>query len=517
MKVLLVDISLNQMKSITGVIGELIKGVEIIGMASDVQSACQALLEHHPDIILISKELKSTDGFTVASEIRKLDNEAGIIVYGEDESVTNLKRAIEVRAHAYLVKPINKEKLRQAIERICETCERRRHQLVAEREILAAQAMELIEFSFVYSVLYNEDFQWEWKSYQHMLNLSGNGYVIYVTLEKGNYKERISYERFSKLIKKNVTPGYRCIVGREMSRSIVIFVMEKYGQESNSSKVEQIRYGEYIRKVFRDMFQIEAKVGIGGLKPIDKIVISYEEALRSLRYDRMGSISHVQDVTEERKEKKQFYTEMEEKFLLNIRDGNKEALNNLVTLLDLLSDFNILDKKNKLLELIVMASNKARRDGGSESEYTNYMELLRELDSLAEGEINAWAFRSVNYVLKSVRDNQNENSFAAIRKVLRYVDTHYDEDITLEEVAGILNISPQYFSRIFKEKMGVTYVDYLTNIRIKKAQEWLIYSDKNIQEICYMVGYKDPNYFSRVFKKTVGVTPKQFVENKGKR
>ncbi len=90
MKVLLVDISLNQMKSITGVIGELIKGVEIIGMASDVQSACQVFSEHHPDIILISKELKSTDGFSVASEIRKQDNEVGIIVYGEDESATSL-------------------------------------------------------------------------------------------------------------------------------------------------------------------------------------------------------------------------------------------------------------------------------------------------------------------------------------------------------------------------------------------------------------------------------------------
>lgn len=516
MKILLVDISLNQMKSIAMIVQELMKGAEVIGMASDSQSACQVYSEHHPDVILISKELKNTDGFTVAADLRNMDYDVGIIVYGEEESVTSLKRALEVKIHSYLVKPLTREKLCKAFDGIYDCYEKRRYQLVADREILATQAMELIEFSFVYSVLYNEDFQWEWKNYQYMLNLSDNGYVIYVSLEKGNYKERVSYERFSKLIKKNVTPGYRCIVGREMSRSIVIFVMAKYGMGSNTSKVEQIRYGEYVRKVFRDMFQIEAKVGIGSVKPIDKLVVSYEEALRSLRYDRMGNIAHVQDVGEERKEKKQFYTEMEEKFLLNIRDGNKEALNNLVTLLDLLSSYHTIDKKNKLLELIVMASNKARRDGGSETEYTNYLELLRELDSLSESEINAWAFRSVNYVLKSVRDNQNENSFAAIRKVLRYVDAHYDEDITLEEVAGILNISPQYFSRIFKEKMGVTYVDYLTNIRIKKAQEWLVYSDKNIQEICYMVGYKDPNYFSRVFKKTVGVTPKQFVENKGK-
>jgi two-component system response regulator YesN len=94
------------------------------------------------------------------------------------------------------------------------------------------------------------------------------------------------------------------------------------------------------------------------------------------------------------------------------------------------------------------------------------------------------------------------------------MDNHYDEDITLEEVSSILNLSPQYFSRVFHEKTGVTFVDYLTRVRIKKAKDWLTYSQSNVQEVCFKVGYKDPNYFTRVFQKTVGVTPRQYKAQK---
>jgi beta-lactam-binding protein with PASTA domain len=64
----------------------------------------------------------------------------------------------------------------------------------------------------------------------------------------------------------------------------------------------------------------------------------------------------------------------------------------------------------------------------------------------------------------------------------------------------------------FKNKTGVNFIDYLTNIRIERAKELLADSDVSIKEICSEVGYADPNYFSRIFKKVTGVTPTEYKE-----
>ena len=77
-----------------------------------------------------------------------------------------------------------------------------------------------------------------------------------------------------------------------------------------------------------------------------------------------------------------------------------------------------------------------------------------------------------------------------------------------------MNISPYYFSKLFKEETGGNFIDYVTAIRMEKAKELLSSTDKSMKEICSAVGYQDPNYFSRSFKKNVGVTPTEYKEGK---
>ena len=73
-------------------------------------------------------------------------------------------------------------------------------------------------------------------------------------------------------------------------------------------------------------------------------------------------------------------------------------------------------------------------------------------------------------------------------------------------------MSPYYFSKLFKAETGTTFVEYLTNLRMERAQELLKDEGLSIKEICASVGYADPNYFSRTFKKNVGVTPTVYRE-----
>jgi two-component system response regulator YesN len=100
-----------------------------------------------------------------------------------------------------------------------------------------------------------------------------------------------------------------------------------------------------------------------------------------------------------------------------------------------------------------------------------------------------------------------------ISKAVNYINSNYNYEITMEQVANHVSVSSYYFSKIFKEIIGENYIDYVTKIRMNKAKEILLRTDNTIKEICFEVGYNDPNYFSRAFKKSVGVSPSEFKAN----
>lgn len=96
-------------------------------------------------------------------------------------------------------------------------------------------------------------------------------------------------------------------------------------------------------------------------------------------------------------------------------------------------------------------------------------------------------------------------------QAIGFIDEHFPEEtISLDRVARKVNISPNYFSAMFSQEVGQTFVEYLTSKRISEAKRMLRQTDKRSSEIAFAVGYKDPHYFSFVFKKVSGCTPSEY-------
>ncbi|MBQ8263824.1 MAG: helix-turn-helix transcriptional regulator, partial [Oscillospiraceae bacterium] len=87
---------------------------------------------------------------------------------------------------------------------------------------------------------------------------------------------------------------------------------------------------------------------------------------------------------------------------------------------------------------------------------------------------------------------------------------NFSGKLTLEEAAAVVGYSPAYFSRIFKEEMGVTFKEALNAIRIERSKNLLLSSSASIADICSMVGFNDQSYYCKVFKRLSGVTPDRF-------
>ena len=80
----------------------------------------------------------------------------------------------------------------------------------------------------------------------------------------------------------------------------------------------------------------------------------------------------------------------------------------------------------------------------------------------------------------------------------------------MDKVSQQIYISPYYLSHLFKEELGITFLEYLTRIRMEEAKKLLMDRSMTILDISAQVGYDDPSYFSKVFKKNMGVSPNQY-------
>lgn len=97
-----------------------------------------------------------------------------------------------------------------------------------------------------------------------------------------------------------------------------------------------------------------------------------------------------------------------------------------------------------------------------------------------------------------------------IDRVLHYIDAHYHEDLTRGQAAGLAGVTPEHFSRAFRASTGQTFNEYITLLRIRKAQQRILTGAPNLSTLALEVGYSEGTYLSRKFKQVVGISPSAY-------
>jgi len=110
-------------------------------------------------------------------------------------------------------------------------------------------------------------------------------------------------------------------------------------------------------------------------------------------------------------------------------------------------------------------------------------------------------------VLNKKRINSSNIFIAQIKRI---IEEKFHMNLSINDIANEVFLSPTYICLLFKQETGVTINDYMTAVRIRKAKELLACSGRKIYDICLSVGYTSPSYFTRLFKKSTGITPSEY-------
>ncbi|HIW74919.1 MAG TPA: response regulator [Firmicutes bacterium] len=108
--------------------------------------------------------------------------------------------------------------------------------------------------------------------------------------------------------------------------------------------------------------------------------------------------------------------------------------------------------------------------------------------------------------------DQDGLSNSRFLQMMRYIDSHYDQGLTLNQLAEEMNLNANYLSQVFKKETGKTFLKYITDLRIEKAKKLLDSKNYSISEVASRLGFSDYFYFLKTFKRVTGLTPKQYKQ-----
>jgi AraC-like DNA-binding protein len=168
--------------------------------------------------------------------------------------------------------------------------------------------------------------------------------------------------------------------------------------------------------------------------------------------------------------------------------------------------------KSLLLELVVMMSRSAVEAGADPSELlgANYSSLATLAAIDGEEDLTAWLVAMLERIMDAIKSNRQYPISVMMGKAISFMQEHLHEDISRDDVAKVACLSPSHFSRVVKHTFGQSFTELLTQMRVDRAKEMLIRTEKSLIQICLDCGFNDQSYFTKVFQKVTGHPPGEF-------
>ena len=515
-------------------------GFELVGEAADGEMALPLLLRQQPDLLITDIKMPFMDGLTLARLAKKEIPGLKVVILSGYDDFNYAKQAIGIGVEDYLLKPITKNAL---IERLSEIRSRYEHEKTQkeyyekfQREMQAYEKNSSRDF-FEALVGGSMDMMEVYKRAEKLgLDIVAEAYnVLIFTMNcdedfSGQRDEYSSWEAESLELLENFFAGHSSAMlfrSNIFSYGVLLKGQRETIEENTRACVDEIR-----KILSRQDGRREWFLAVGqSVDRLSQIQKSYHTASRAfsqrylydeniLYYDERETMEHPggQAETEDnaylqKVDVNALNPAILQKFLSNglqeetenfVKDYfyaiGQEPMESLV-----FRNYVILNVRFSVISFI-----KGLGCDTNEMESADTEEVLAESGKNMESAI-AYAKKMISQAIEIRDQNSGNKNRSILKTAVDFIDSHYmDEEISLNTVANVANVSSNHFSALFSQNMGQTFIEYLTSLRMNKAKELLRCTGMRSSEIAGEIGYKDAHYFSYLFKKTQGMTPSDY-------
>ena len=231
------------------------------------------------------------------------------------------------------------------------------------------------------------------------------------------------------------------------------------------------------------------------------------------------TILEVYGVAQAAARKPYYPEELERRILSAVLSGNRPGA---VRYLDafmqsVLAGTGQLDQlRSYVLQLQIVLLRKCRQAGvDTEEQLCHAAAYARAVLSPGPSALRRLTQQPIDELIAMVVCLKSSGRLRTMEMACRYIRSNFHRHLPMQEVAAIVNMGYHYFSRLFARYTGMTYRDFLIEVRLQRAKELLSASELSLEEIARQVGYSDASHFSRVFKSRTGMSPRRFAARRG--
>lgn len=468
------------------------------------------------DIIIADIEMPGKSGLQALTKIKSRQDKPRIIIQTAFGQFDYAHKAIEVEADAFLLKPIKNEVLKEKIEAYIQQIEDKRNQIstrINEMRLLEKSRV-LIESDIVTSIQLGltpvELFELyaEYIGTQRTRSLVITFRTITNGIELGSRGVKEELIKHLREFGKNYAP---IIVGRFINEQFSI-ILSLEEASTYKQTMTSLQHAQTFLEVLQKEFSCKFSVGIGLPKhDINNLPLSYQESLQALdNTSKAIPIVHYNDIR----------TKTHNKLLLSswiselkrgIRTGNKMFI--AKTIQNAIPEMS-LDKNtfpvviDDMVALVLQLQSECLPSVYEmPSARIALPKYLDELEKYTEVEdLRGWLQARLFELSDKIIQNQKDVIHVCVQKAITYIQKNYKQDLSLDFIAEEIGISPYYLSHLFKQEIGKTYIQFLTDIRLEEADQLIDTAKFSLSEISYKVGYNSASYFAKVYKKHHSVT-----------
>jgi two-component system response regulator YesN len=493
-------------------------GFEFCGEAPDGEIALPLLHATHPDVLITDIKMPFMDGLELCKIVREQMPWVKIVILSGHDEFEYAQKAINLGVTEYLLKPVTAQDLHHVLQRIaCQLDRERREQEHLEtlksqvEENRAALRERLLLNLAMGAVSSAEAIE---KGYLLGLDLVAGCYlVVVVRIDLRHAADSFDYHRYHRAqqaLAKPLEPQLDVLLIKKDVEELV-FIMK-----GNSPEYLHERKDMLVRVIQAQAAAIGCSVAIGCGAAKHRLTDIYQSFVEAL-IEAQGMSNRDTALTGNNIGKAELLKINKPAVESYLRCGVKEDFPDFFdTFIRPLCEPALKSYlvKNYLIMDIALAAAKFVTDLGGNVDrvvpaFDNMEATLAEItttehlrDCLQDILIGALTYRD---------GLGNHQHGLMLQQVHDYIDQHYmDANLSLNEVASRVSLSPSHFSTVFSQETGQTFKEYLTEVRIQRAKELLRSTTLKSFEISYQIGYSDPHYFSYVFRKHTGLSPKEY-------